>query len=133
MVIRARKSGATFVSEIVSLLPFALIPVAVVALPSMTACAPLMSPMKSIAGETIFGLRSRFIAYAKLAADTAEPSANLKPLLTVKVYVLPSRDTAGRDVAASGTILVPPAAASLSGKLSSLHDVAYCICQPCEK
>src|SRR5512133_377856 len=85
IVIRARKSGATFVKRIDSLLPDALTPEAVDALPSSTAFAPTTSSMNVVAGELIFGCRSRLIAYAKFAAVTGLPSANLKPLRIVKV------------------------------------------------
>jgi hypothetical protein len=73
------------------------------------------------------------MAYAKLFAVTGLPSANLNVDFRLNVYVLPFAETAGSDLATSGEIFVPPALASLSGKLRSLHDVAYCICQPCEK
>ena len=44
-----------------------------------------MSPMKSIAGELIFGCRLRFIAYAKFLAVTGVPSANLNVFFSVNV------------------------------------------------
>src|SRR6266536_5218399 len=134
IVIRARKSGATFVSVIRSLVGLStLTPDAVAALPPSTSFAPLMSSMNVVAGELIFGCRSRLNAYAKFAAVTGEPSANLYELFRVKVYVLPSFETAGSDVATSGVIRVPPAVASLSGKFSSLHVVAYSTCHEWEK
>ena len=92
-----------------------------------------MSSMNVVAGELIFGCRSRLIAYAKFAAVTAVPSANLYVFFSVKVYVFPSRETAGSEAATSGTIRVPPADASLSGKFSSLHVVEYSTCHECEK
>src|SRR6266508_2064803 len=133
IVIRARKSGATFDSLIVNLLPLALTPEAVCALPSSTAFAPATSSRNVVAGELIFGCRSRLIAYAKFAAVTFVPSANLMPDRTVNEYVFPSFEIAGSDLAASGTIREPPAFASLSGKPSSLHWVASSTCQECEK
>src|SRR5439155_547882 len=133
IVIRARKSGATFVSVICSFVGLsALTPEADAAEPFSTASAPLMSSMNVVAGELIFGCRSRLKAYAKFAAVTGEPSANLYVLFSVKVYVLPSFDTAGRAAATSGTILVPPAVASLSGKFNSLHCVEYSTCHEWE-
>ena len=55
------------------------------------------------------------IERANAAAVTFEPSLNLIPLFTVKVYVFPSLETVGRPVAASGTSWLPPAEAGLSG------------------
>src|SRR5579872_2932159 len=121
IVIRARKSGATCVSVNEILLPLTLMPDADEALPASTSAAPLMSPMNDVAGELIFGCRSRLNAYAKFAAVTGEPSANFRPLFTVNVYVLPSFETVGSAAAASGVMRVPPAEASLSGKFSSLQ------------
>ena len=49
------------------------------------------------------------------AAVIGEPSLNLRPDFTVNVYVLPSLETVGKPVAASGTSWFPPAEAGLSG------------------
>ena len=134
IVIRARKSGATCVSVMRSFVALtALMPDADDAVPASTAFAPAMSSMKVVDGELIFGCRSRFSAYAKFAAVTCEPSANLYVLLErerVGLAVLGDRRKRRGDF---GRDLVPPAAASLSGKFSSLHVVEYSICHECEK
>src|SRR3990172_6049105 len=79
IVIRARKSGATTFSLTVNVWPFALY--------------DATSSRNDDAGDCIFGSRARWNARLKFAAVTADPSLNLKPFLTVKMYVFPSRDT----------------------------------------
>ena len=60
-----RNDPSGFWSLIVSFCPLATMPLAVAALPSVTACAPTMpfAPvMNGTAGDCIFGFRSRLIA-----------------------------------------------------------------------
>ena len=70
--------------------------------------------MNAIAGEACVGSAARSKARLKAAAVTAEPSLNRSPLLSVKVYVLPSLETRGNPTAASGTRR-EPSGAGLSG------------------
>ena len=88
------------------------------ALPELYASAPArMSVRNDAAGDCIFGLRSRWNAYATLCAVTVCPVLNLyawAPLLTVNTYVLPSLETRGMLVASSGWSWLP-AGAGLSG------------------
>ncbi len=64
IAIRETKSGATFVSRIVSLLPDVVTPEGRVALPAMTLSAPTMSLKNVAAGDCIFGASARSIARA---------------------------------------------------------------------
>jgi hypothetical protein len=89
-------------------------PVTEAALPSLRASAPTTSCMKAIAGEACLGSAARSKARLKAAAVTGDPSLNWSPLLTVNVYVLPSRETRGNPTAASGTSR-EPSGAGLSG------------------
>src|SRR5205823_10811277 len=103
---------------IVSVLPFAITPLAVDAVPATTASAPRMwgwaeFAMKAVTGDCIFGFRSRLMAAAKFAAVTAAPLLNRYPLLMVNVYVFPSLETVGSAAATSG-ISFDPAGAGLS-------------------
>ena len=74
-----------------------------VALPDCTRRHPHdVRQMNDAAGDCIFGLRSRLIAYAKLCAVTVCAGIELvrrAPLLTVNMYVLPSFETRGKLVA----------------------------------
>ena len=75
----------------------------------------MMSLPRNDVDDASFGWDRRSIAILKLADVTAEPSENLKPGLTVKVYVFPSLDTIGKAAATSGCTSPPPCEASLSG------------------
>ena len=90
IVRRARKSGDAFVSWTTNLLPFALTPEIVCALPSITAWAPWTMSRNWTPVDCIFGFAKRLNASTKLRAVTACPFENRKPGLIVKVYVLPS-------------------------------------------
>jgi hypothetical protein len=79
--IRARKSGATFVSVMSSRSPRTRIPVAFVALPAITALAPTMSSTNDAAGDCILGFSERRIAYAKFDAVTGVPLEKRNPFL----------------------------------------------------
>src|SRR6266516_3830809 len=87
IAIRERKSGAFFVSVIVSVFPFTTTPEASLAFPSCTAAAPAMSLTNCAPGDCIFGFSTRLIANLKVFAVTAwfDGGENLKPDLTVKV------------------------------------------------
>ena len=76
-------SGRDLVSFTVSVVLRAMIPEAVFALPSMTACPPTMSgPMSPFptAGACMTGLSTRLIAAAKFAAVSGLPSEKRRPL-----------------------------------------------------
>ena len=62
-----------------------------------------MSRSCPLQGELIFGASVRLTARANALARTGFPSLNRRPARTTKVYVLPSRETRGGPVAASGT------------------------------
>lgn len=94
----------------ISLFPLTVTPVTVFAFLASIAFAPTMSLMNGTTGDCIAGLSARLIAKAKFCAVTGLPSLNLKPLLTVIVYVLPSREMTGNPLAASGRILLPSGA-----------------------
>ena len=110
----ARNVGFARTSLITSVWPFAVTPVTERALFWLRASAPTTSCRNAIAGDACCGSAARSIARLNAAAVTGEPSLNLSPLRTVNVYVLPSRDTRGKPVAASGTSRVP-SGAGLSG------------------
>src|SRR5581483_2020872 len=74
-------------------------------------------------GEPIFGLRFRSQARWYEAAVTGEPSLNLRPGRMCNVYVFPSLETVGNDVAASGYSSLP-ACPFFSGKFTSSICVA---------
>jgi len=82
---RAVKSGADFVSLIVSLLPLPMTPEAFLALPLRTASAPTMSAMNCPAGDCMAGFRSRLNAATKLAAVSVLPLLKRIPLRIVNV------------------------------------------------
>src|SRR3954469_16292150 len=107
---RATRSGAGSTSVMLSLLPLTLIPVGSDLFPFSAASAPTMSLTKFTPGEPIFGAKIRSNARAKLAAVSGSPVLNLKPLLTVNVYVRPFGETRGRPAAASGRTCDPSGA-----------------------
>ncbi len=92
-------------------------PDAEAAVPASTAFAPAMSSMKVVAGELIFGCRSR-LSIREVRGGDGRAVGELERALQLERVRLPSLDTAGRADATSGTIRVPPADASLSGKFS---------------
>ena len=105
------------------MLPFALTPEIVRALPSITAWAPWTMSRNWTPVDCIRGFAKRLNASTKLRAVTGLPFENRKPGLIVNVYVLPSRETTGRPRATSG-VATAPAAPSLSCQFISLHAVA---------
>ena len=64
-------------------------------------------------GDCIFGSSARSIAAREVRRRHRRPSVNLKPCLTVKVYVLPSLDTFGKPAAASGRMRLPAAPSTI--------------------
>jgi hypothetical protein len=85
-----------------SVFPRAMTPLASSALPVTTRPAPTMSRANCMPGEFISGASRRLISRANALARTGDPSLNLNPLRSLKVYVLPSRETVGRLSATSG-------------------------------
>src|SRR5262245_21909872 len=75
--------------------------------------APLMFVKKPTPGESAW--KSRWIAYLKSLALTAEPFEYLRPGRKVIVYVRPSDEICGRSFASAGTIVAP------SGPLTCLY------------
>ena len=67
-----------------------------------------------MAGDCIAFWSARLIANAKFAAVTGLPSLNLRPGLTVIVYVVPPSEINGKPAAASWTRVLP-SGAGLSG------------------
>ena len=123
IVSRARKSGDAFVSWTTNLLPFALTPEIVRALPSITAWAPLTMSRNCTPVDCIRGFAKRLNESTKLLAVTGLPFEKRKPGLIVNVYVLPSRETIGSPRATSG-VATAPATPSLSCQFISLQAVA---------
>ena len=123
IVRRARKSGDAFVSRTTNLLPLALTPEIVCALPSITAWAPWTMSRNCTPVDCILGFAKRLNASTKLRAVTACPFENRKPGLIVNVYVLPSREITGSPADTSG-VATAPAAPSLSCQFMSLQAVA---------
>jgi hypothetical protein len=99
-----RKSGAAFVSRIVSLLPSTVTPATRLAFPDAYASAPTMSLTNEAAGDCSLELRFRSITARNVSAVTTsfEGGASLKPSRTMNVYVLPSGVTFGISCATSG-------------------------------
>ena len=81
-------------------------------------CSERLTP----SGEPIFGLRIRSHDRWNDAAVTGEPSENFRPGRMWNVYVFPSFETVGNDVAACGTSCAP-AAPVFSSKPTSGIDV----------
>ena len=104
---RARKSGATLVSRIVSRFPRTITPDGRVRLPLSTASAPTTSVRNDEAGDCIFGESARSIERANPLAVTGAPVLKRKPGRIVNVYCLPPRATRGNPVATSGLSLAP--------------------------
>ncbi len=75
--------------------PFATTPLADTAFPARTSFAPTIDPMYWTPGECIAGFSIRLIWRAKALARTGAPLLKRKPLRSVNVYVLPSRETRG--------------------------------------
>ena len=96
IAISARNVGSFWVSLIVSFWPLATMPETDEALPAMRASAPTTEWRKAVAGEACLGSAARSKARLNAAAVTAEPSLKRRPLRMVKVYVLPSLETAGK-------------------------------------
>jgi hypothetical protein len=71
-----------------------------------------MSDTNPPAGPFIFGLSARSIENLNVAAVTGSPEGGekRKPLRIVKVYVLPSFERLGTEVATSGWSSEPPGA-----------------------
>src|SRR5262249_14736811 len=105
MPLYAVKVGFGFVRWNVSVRPRAVMPLILVALPSLNAFAPTITFWNwslTPTGEPIFGLRLRSHARWYDAAVTVEPSESFRPGRMWNVYVRPFLETVGKDVAASG-------------------------------
>src|SRR5581483_3186192 len=110
----AMNVGLGFVRWNVSVRPFAEMPEMCWAFPFRNASAPTMTFWNwsfTPSGEPIFGLRFRSHARWNAAAVTGVPLLNFMPGRMWNVYVLPSFETVGNDVAASGYSWLPAAPA----------------------
>ena len=114
IAISARNVGFAAVRRMVSVRPFALMPLTDARLPLVAGVGAHDVVHERDRRRGLLGSAARSKARLKAAAVTAEPSLNRSPLLSVKVYVLPSLETRGNPTAASGTSR-EPSGAGLSG------------------
>ena len=103
MAVRDSTAAGGRTKRSVSVLPRAVTPDAEAARPARTSEAPSRSTSCVAQGDRICGASTRLMARSNALARTGLPSLNRRPLRTVNVYVLPSRETVGGPVAASGT------------------------------
>src|SRR5262249_7872811 len=123
---RVTKSPTGFVSLIMTMLPVAVTPDAVVALPSITSCAPTMSAKIGATADCIACARVRSIVCSTSRGPTTWPVEKRSPFRIVNVYVLSSGLTAGGAAAISGIIDVN-CDVGTSGKAMRLAHVAELI------